>query len=363
MQAGFYMSKRSTLIRELIGIAVVASSLTQSSMHVSAQTQPNGSFDGAVKLYEQHQYKQALPLFMQYLKANPRSPVAYLYIANSYYGLQQVAPAKQTYQMLIQYFPYSSEAVSAKAFLSRLQPGPQTKAGDHETSQTDVNSVPVSRARKGTRITGDDAGSEIAMRIVRPLQDHPSVSEDLISAVRNRLDNYPKSVKRLLAQNKVAVVVTPTLIDNNPELKNQEARGYDGHSYKLCPGMFDGRSIFLCEHTLDETTEVVHDAFPVSQVLIVLNHECGHAIDSSLGLLSEKEEFKHIYLLHSASAQRKDASVSRELAYYLQKSDAGQSECFAELVGIILGTQNDTSEKMRSAFPQTLKFLKAKLGV
>ncbi len=63
------------------------------------------------------------------------------------------------------------------------------------------------------------------------------------------------------------------------------------------------------------------------------------------------------------AAQRLDASISRDLAYYLQKSVAGQQECCGELFGIILGTEDEKSEKMKTAFPQTIKYLKAKLGV
>jgi hypothetical protein len=149
------------------------------------------------------------------------------------------------------------------------------------------------------------------------------------------------------------------LIDKNPELKNREGRGYDGFTYKSCPGMFsDGRDIVICERTMDEDTEMVHAPIATDQIINTLNHECGHAIDRCLGYVCETEEFKHAYLLDSAHLE---PDVSRDLAYYLQKSDAGQQECCGELIGIILGTEDRHTDKMKAAFPQTIALLRSKL--
>jgi tetratricopeptide (TPR) repeat protein len=323
-------------------------------------------FEDGVKLYRQNQYKQALPVFLEFLKANPRSAAAYLYIANCYYGLQQISLAKQTYQTLIQSFPNSSEASAARNFLQKLQPSsPSSQLG---ISSTSSSSTAASSSNPKTsispRVAADSKIGPIALRIIRPLQDHPAVSAQLISEVQSRLQAYPKSVKKLLFENRIEVVLTTTLIDKNPEMKNEEGRGYDGHTLKSCPGMFQGgRSIVICERTMDENTEAIHDPLPLTDILSTLNHETGHAIDSCLGDLCETEEYKHAYLLDAASAQRNDPSVARDLAYYLQKSVAGQQECCGELFGIILGTEDSRSDKMKAAFPQTMKLLKLKLGL
>ena len=357
------MARKSVLSCLLSG-GMVACAISFASTATAGLALPNAgssSFEEGVRLYTQKQYKQALPVFMQFLKANPRSSAAYLYIANSYYALQQIGPAKQTYRILIQSFPNSSEAQSAREFLNKLEPPVNSKTSANLASPEDstpINKIPAKRTNASGPV------GELAFRVVRPLQDHPAVSEQLINEVKNRLQSYPKQVRNLLYENRIEVVLTPTLIDKNPEMKNQEGRGYDGHTLKSCPGMFQGgRTIVICERTMDENTEAIHDPIPTSSILRTLNHETGHAIDRCLGELCETEEFKHSYLLDAASAQRLDASISRDLAYYLQKSVAGQQECCGELFGIILGTQDDKSEKMKMAFPQTIKYLKSKLGV
>ncbi|MBS1956463.1 MAG: tetratricopeptide repeat protein [Cyanobacteria bacterium SZAS-4] len=182
------MAKKSVVLYSFSALVAASACLlaTSSIAVLATPAAVSSSFEEGVRLYGQKQYKQALPVFMQFLEANPRSSAAYLYIANTCYALQQVDSANQTYRILIQSCPNSSEAQSARQFMN---------------------------------------------------------------------------------------------------------------------------------------------------------------------------------LLDAASAQRLDASVSRDLAYYLQKSVAGQHECCGELFGNILGTQDDKSEKMKMAFPQTIKYLKAKLGV
>jgi hypothetical protein len=344
--------------------AVVAGSFglnTDTAVYALPTATSASRFDDGVKLYNQKQFKQALPVFIEFLKQNPRSSAAYLYIANSYYALNQFGAAKQTYQVLIQSFPYSSEAAAAREFMQRLQPA--GKSGSDASSSAKVSTI-ESKPSNSKSTAGVASAREISLRVIRPLQDHPVVSPALIAAVKNQIEKYPKSVRQLLIDNRIEVVLTPTLIDKNPEMKNQEGRGYDGYTLKSCPGMFqDGQSIVICERTMDENTEAVHDPISTSHILRTLNHECGHAIDSCMGDICETDNFKHVYLLDAAAAQRLDASVSRDLAYYLQKSVAGQQECCGELFGIILGTEDEKSDKMKAAFPQTIKFLKAKLGV
>lgn len=356
------MAKKSVVSYSLfVGVVACVVSFAASTAVLALPNVVSSSFEEGVRLYSQKQYKQALPVFMQFLKTNPRSPSAYLYIANSYYALQQIGSAKQTYQTLIQSFPNSSEARSAREFLNKLEP-PEISQTSSSTGSVEGSTNAAKTSFK--RLNTQAPIGELSLRVIRPLQDHPSVSAQLINDVKNRLQSYPKQVRRLLYENRIEVVLTPTLIDKNPEMKNQEGRGYDGHTLKSCPGMFqDGRTIVICERTMDEGTEAIHDPIPTSNILRTLNHETGHAIDSCLGELCETEEFKHSYLLDAAAAQRLDASVSRDLAYYLQKSVAGQQECCGELFGIILGTEDDRSEKMKMAFPQTIKYLKSKLGV
>jgi hypothetical protein len=319
----------------------------------------DSSFDRASQLYAGKQYAQALPLFLTCLKSDPRNRSAFLYSANCYYMLGQAAAARQTYDIIVKSFPGTPEANSASSFLSRLQP--PAAAATTRTPAGAASDKPGSarQALAPAAVSAEGSLSNI-VSVVRPLQDHPAVSEELISSVVDRLDHYPNSVKAFLRQGHIKVCLTTTLIDRNPELKNREGRGYEGGTYKSCPGMYYRHDIVICERTMDENSEEVHAPFPLDNIMNTLNHECGHALDECLGDFSESDEFKHVYLLDSA---RIEPDVQRELAYYLQKSDAGQQECCGELIGIILGSEDRHTDKMRAAFPQTIALLRKKLNL
>jgi len=318
-----------------------------------APTLAETSLEQGSQLYAQKQYAKALPLFMACLKTDPRNKSAFLYAANCYYMLGQTAAAKQTYNIIVTSFPGTVEATSAAGFLARLQPSAAA------TTQPTPTVKPIAGARWAPTTVATDGSICNIVSIVRPQQDHPAVSDLLSSSVLDRLDHYPKSVKSLLRQGGIKVILTTTLIDRNPELKNREGRGYDGFTYKSCPGMFEsGRDIVICERTMDEDSEMVHQPIPIDQIMNTLNHECGHAIDKCLGYVSLTDEFKHAYLLDSAHLE---PDVRNDLAYYLQKSDAGQEECCGELIGIILGSEDRHTDKLKAAFPQTISLLRSKL--
>jgi hypothetical protein len=270
--------------------------------------------------------------------------------------LGQAAAAKQTYNIIVTSFPGTPEANSAASFLSRLQPPSATATGAAAPAGKPASERP---ALAPTAVPAEGSLSNI-VSIVRPLQDHPAVSEELTSSVIDTLDHYPRSVKALLRQGHIKVCLTTTLIDRNPELKNREGRGYEGATYKSCPGMFYRHDIVICERTMDEDSEIVRAPIPLDNIMNTLDHECGHALDQCLGDFSQSDEFMHAYLLDSA---RIEPDVQRELAYYLQKSVAGQQECCGELIGIILGSEDRHIDKMRAAFPQTIALLRKKLNL
>ncbi len=78
------MAKKSA-VKHSLSVVIVAcaiSCVSSGTAVLALPTAVSSSFEDGVKLYTQKQYKQALPVFMQFLKANPRSAAAYLYIAN-----------------------------------------------------------------------------------------------------------------------------------------------------------------------------------------------------------------------------------------------------------------------------------------
>ena len=334
-----------------------------------ALAQQSANFDQAVKLYSQRQYKQALGLFLKCAQENQRDGSAYYYAATCFYQLGNVQSAKQTYQTVVRCYPSSKEAALASQFLLQLEQSASAsqKGASNQSAgkNAPASKIAAAAAPSASSGAGVDPGAPVdcsaLLQIIRPVQDHPAVSTELTAAMRDKLSAMPAHVGKLLNESHIKIQVTTTMIDAHPELKDREGRGYDGYTYKSCPGMFTGNEIVLCERTMSESDESVRSALPVQEVINTFDHECGHAVDYCLGEVSTSDAFKHDYLLDANNLTRTDPDTANELRYYLQKSDAGQEECCGELIGILLGKSDDKTDKMKRAFPQTLGFLKGKL--
>jgi hypothetical protein len=310
------------------------------------------TYSAALQLYGKKRYQEALPYFHKLVKANPKNSTHYLYLANCYYFVGNAKAATDLYRYILNYFPQTQAASSASQMLKRLEPG-------------SLGGANKDAARPSAEASNSDSEETVSQSldeltsVVRPRADRPPVSEGAKQAVKAAVDSLPAPVKNLLRRHSVNIVLTPTVEDYKPGVKYQEARGYEGGTYKSCPGFFDG-SVVLAERTLDENDETVRAAFSPSDIVNTLYHECGHALDYGLGHFSRSDEFKHAYLLDSAKIE---PEAAHEIRYYLQKSDAGQEECCAELIGMLLGQKERHSAQMRASFPLTIKMLRSKLNM
>lgn len=321
----------------------------------------DASLSQALVSYQQHDYSQAYKLFADSAGKNPRDGTAWLYAANCLYEMGNVSSAAKLYSYVRQKFPGTRNSLLAEQMLKRVEgkasntvPATSTAEGGAPRSTLDADEDRI----KASANSGPDDCSDL-LEIVRPLYGHPSVTDGTVSAVQRTVKSLSPNVLRILRKNGAKVVLTTTLIDKEPSLKNREGRGYDGYTYKSCPGMFWHNKIYLCERTLDESDDSVKEPMLLSSILGTFLHECGHALDQYCGDLSSTEEFKHAYLLDSGKI---DADTKVELAYFLQKSEAGQQECCGELIGILLGKTDKKADKMREAFPLTLRYLRGKIN-
>lgn len=310
-----------------------------------------------LELYNKRKFPQAYKIFADAGSKKPGDGSAFLYAANCLYQMGNNSSASRMYEYVQKHFPASRNAPIAAAMLKRIGSGANATAGTASSATT--TTAPDDQTIRKAAVSGPSDCSDL-MEIVRPLFGHPPVTEATINTVRRAVQGLPSNVKETLRSNGAKIYLCTTLIDKEPSLKNREGRGYDGYTYKSCPGMFWNNRIYLCERTLDESDDSVKEAILLDAIVGTLYHEVGHALDWYSGNISGTEDFKHAYLLDSA---RVDVDGRSELAYYLQKSDAGQQECCGELIGILLGKQDTKTNKMRAAFPGTLKLLKAKLEI
>lgn len=322
-------------------------------------------FNAAVTLYQAKKYKEAIEEFRAVTQADPRNSNALYYIANSYTALGDKLSAAKIYEYILKYFPQSeaakASAEAVKALGSATETGAAATAAAHSERSTAADESRKAKKKADLKLS-DLVPTSIAsiVSVVRARADRPQVTKSSVTAIKSAVDGLPASVKQTLWISGMKIFVTPTVEDYQPGVKYEQARGYEGGTYKSCPAFYNNRRIVIAEHTMDENDETLKDAFPASEMINSLYHETGHALDDALGDVAETEEFKHAYLLDSA---RIDPATAHKLRYYLQKSTVGQAECCAELIGSLLGQKEKHTEDMMRSFPLTLKVLRGLLKI
>lgn len=368
----------------------------------------------ATRLVAERKYNQALTQLVYALRTDPRDISALNLAGNCCVMLGERDTGYMLYWHIVRAFPSSKDAYSLRAYLRQNDPLYATRAANNQfasvlpvaellatekkfnpqsanssssnsgrtsSASSTVTNISSSSTRSGAQKSEGLSKSQIInlmVKTVRPLKDHPAVSPALVDRTKSVLMRYPAELIALLYDEGYTVCLTPTLIDRDPELANTQPSGYeDGATYKDCPGMFDARSkqLVICEYTIANG----FDCNPAPDPTGTLLHEGGHAIDFLLGAqerrynksirhiwyFSETDQFKHAYYLDSGKIT--DDSVKSKLNYFLQKSNRGPCETFAELMCQKFG---GASEKRRvergqmvtSTFPQALSIINNRLA-
>lgn len=314
-------------------------------------------FQSGIALYNARRYEEASRYFTEVVKKEPYNSEAFYCLGTCQRLIGDSTACTRLYEYIVKHFPESPAASSAKQYLEKNSAIAGAASADNQQQMKETVEAIKSAIKK---TSAAPASMQSLVQIVRPRADRPNVSESAVMAIKQAVDEMPQSVKNVLWTSGVKIFVTPTVEDYEPGCKYQEARGYEGGTYKSCPAFYHNRKIVMAEHTMDENDESVKDAIPPGQMVNTLYHETGHALDFCLDNISHSEEFKHAYLLDSAQI---DPATAHTLRYYLQKSEGGQQECCAELIGLLLGQTERHTTEMRASFPLTIKALKAKLGL
>ncbi len=309
-----------------------------------------------VQAYQAGRFNEAAAYMYESITKEKAGANAWLYMAHSYYALGQMKRAEETYQKLQDNFAGTPQASVAVLYLARLNPN-----GKKET--TEATSKSAARAALPADIGSSKEGMKLLRQrvsLVRPVYGHDPVNQRTINAVDSCFDKIPPIVQEILFKGDIDFVITPTMIDKFPAGAYQEVAGYEGGTSKSCPGLFTGKTVVLSQATVDENTNEVRKARDADDLRGTFLHETGHAVDACLQWYSGTDEFRHNYYLDIAHVPD---DVAPRIKYYLQKSVRGQRETCAELTSILLGNERGYYRDMITYFPNTMKYIKGKLGL
>jgi hypothetical protein len=303
--------------------------------------------------YQERHYASAIEYLNYAIKNENVGAGAWLYLAHSQYSVGHLKDAIETYNKIKQQYPASPEAGVARTCLLKLDPNDSyNKEKDAPAPSADALSAQAGKAAEQTLLS--------RVKIGFWKQDHPPITAGIINTVKANIKSLPDPVKLILLKGGTKFIVCGALVDQVPSLSNREGRGYEGRTYKRCPGMFSNNTLFICQNLVNESTDMVEPPLPLTDVSQTFFHELGHALDSCGGRYSNTDEYKHAYWLDLA---RIPDDAAGRLSYYMQKSVAGQSESCAEITAVILGGADRYAADIRTYFPLTMAYLKKKLNM
>jgi hypothetical protein len=177
------------------------------------------------------------------------------------------------------------------------------------------------------------------------------------------IQSIPDNVWRQIHAAGWRVQLAEFVVDVQPDLVSDRPRGWPADATWQNSDAIHlpaERLLVLAEKRRNRGGQVV----PSARVAGVLRHELGHAFDMVNGgrnrFRSESKDFRAAYL---ADVRKMTAESNQELAYYLQDSDAGRQEAFAEAFGILLGGGSDEPHlhAFQECFPQVLALVRRDL--
>jgi len=333
-----------------------------SSAAAKAAPAANSSLAQGYKLYQEKRYADASTALWKAIQKEGAGASAYLYMAHCQYALGHLKQAIPYYRYVKDNFPRTQEGALAAQYLTRLDPASTAAAASPPSSTSDSAASAAPSGGGSDDIPAGMTGNLLdRIELVRPVMGHPELSKLTISTIRDDLEKLPRAVKKILVKGGIKFCITTSLVDKYPETAYKEGRGYDGHSLKRCPGMFNGHdTVVICERVIDEGSNEIESPITASKMTETFYHEIGHALDACLCHYSMKDDYRHNYYLDIA---RIPPDAAGRLAYFMQKSIAGQQESCGEITAVALGSGERHAEDIRTYFPLTLAFVKNKLNI
>lgn len=205
-----------------------------------------------------------------------------------------------------------------------------------------------------TNCIGADAQSS-ATENSFPCETVGNVSDDFQTRVAQTWKMIPPTISKQMLQRGWKVRLAPFVVDAAPELDGVPPRGWPaGSTWNNTDAVHlsDRRILIFAEKRQTRDGRVLKS----NRVTGVICHEVGHALDLAYvsgSRVSSSDRFQRAYL---ADVKTMEDQVADNLAYYLQNTDIGRQEAFAEAFAVLIagGSDVDLKHEFRNAFPTVI---------
>lgn len=321
----------------------------------------------AIAAYSKGDYQRCTTLLEAGCAAGlSHDPTSHYYLANALLKLNRTREARGHYEVVLALAPNTTLANYATAGLASMNaavknPVPTTaekplvaavkeaaQANEEQKKQAEEALFPTTIPKDFNPASIDKSFIEVK----RPTAD----TNFALSQVDHALKIVPKSLQEELRTFGVKVMVTPGMLEADPELATAVPRGYvHGGGYTNCPAMYRGNSkLILISERVSWKSSVPRQN---PEICASMLHEMGHAFDHCRNNISQKASYMQIYaedLGHLSNTQK------NRFPYYTQGDGGGESELFAELFSFAVDPRLLTVKyngDLAKAFPKTFKYI------
>lgn len=302
----------------------------------SASAFARGEYQTALELYGKKQYFPAAQYFESASLSDPANVSANYYAGYSFYLAGHKNEAIASFWRLAKAFPGRKEGAQALLYLRQIDPN----FANHEANKSQTSEAKtVSNASVEPKLS-PKAIVDRLVEIKPSAGKNPNVTPSFTRLVKELLVAMPAPVLKLLLDSGGRIVLVSSAVEHDMRIQNSAPRGWDSSfSWKESPALTQGSKVVMSQFRADSRTG---EPVSTTEEIGVLRHETGHAVDYCLGEFSDSAEFKHAYALEAAKVPDEHR---QKLDYYLQKSNNGASETFAELYCYSTGGETDAGRK------------------
>lgn len=335
-----YLGFGGGIRRNTVALLVLAG-MGFSSHYFSVCAKTLTEYEQGLQAYNSKNFAQSSKLFASTTARADARPINWLYLGHSYMGMGDRARSLSAYRTIIDKFPGTAEAALAAQCIVRLDP-------------TQARTMPATTAPASASPAAGTATSLLnRITVVPPVQNHPPVSRSAIDAVRTAVGRLPSNIYRLLDSKGATITLAPNIMDKWPKAGDEAKPGVKDGTLGEEPGRTYGHDVHVYEREKVRGTSELKEARSSAEMVRVLYHELGHAVDDSLALPSNDPTFRAEL---QADINNMSSEEKEEVSYYTVPM-----ECFSECAGSLMGGSGYDSNARY--FPRAKTWVRRKLSL
>jgi hypothetical protein len=170
----------------------------------------------------------------------------------------------------------------------------------------------------------------------------------------------PKPLRAKLDASDAKVTLSPNLIDKWPDSIKDLPEGSDAPTLAELPGRIYGTNMCVYERAKVRGNTGLKDARPPAFIRLQVANMCFQVLDGDAMTISKDPACRAAWESDKASIP---GSMEPKLWTFMKPDDWGPRETCSELFGSMLGGRDENTDNLYRYFPNTKKWLAAKMGI